>query len=148
MRPPRHRLSPGMRIAVIGSGNIGGTLGSRWLAAGQDVVYGSRAASDEGREARSRPAGPGGAPQRPIGDALADADVVLLAVPGAAVADILREHGAALALRTVVDATNTMGGPAFNSRAAIAAAAPGARYVRAFNTLGWENFADPLPGTQ
>jgi hypothetical protein len=25
--------------------------------------------------------------------------------------------------------------------------APQARYVRAFNTLGWENFAEPLPGT-
>ena len=24
---------------------------------------------------------------------------------------------------------------------------PDVRYVRAFNTLGWENFADPLPGT-
>ena len=23
---------------------------------------------------------------------------------------------------------------------------PDARYVRAFNTLGWENFADPIPG--
>ena len=28
---------------------------------------------------------------------------------------------------------------------AITAAAPDARYVRAFNSLGWENFADPLP---
>ena len=24
---------------------------------------------------------------------------------------------------------------------------PNVRYVRAFNTLGWENFADPLPGS-
>jgi len=32
-------------------------------------------------------------------------------------------------------------------RSEIAAAAPSARYVRAFNSLGWENFADPLPGT-
>ena len=31
-------------------------------------------------------------------------------------------------------------------RALIAAAAPSARYVRAFNSLGWENFADPVPG--
>ena len=33
-----------------------------------------------------------------------------------------------------------------DSRALIADAAPSARYVRAFNSLGWENFADPLPG--
>ena len=33
------------------------------------------------------------------------------------------------------------------SRSIIADAAPHARYVRAFNSLGWENFADPMPGT-
>ena len=31
-----------MRIAVIGTGHIGGTLGSKWRAAGHDVVYGAR----------------------------------------------------------------------------------------------------------
>jgi len=128
-----------MRIAVIGTGNIGGTLGSRWRAAGQDVVYGSRSGPGEG---------PGGAPLQPVGEAIAGADVVVLAIPGGAVADLLGEHGPALAGKTVIDATNNMGGPEFNSRAQIVAAAPGAHYVRAFNTLGWENFADPLPGTQ
>lgn len=29
-----------MRIAVIGTGHIGGTLGGKWRAAGHDVVYG------------------------------------------------------------------------------------------------------------
>jgi predicted dinucleotide-binding enzyme len=128
-----------MSIAVIGTGNIGGTLGSRWRAAGQDVVYGSRSASGQG---------PGGAPIGPIGVAIGSADVVVLAVPGRAAAEVIGEHGAALAGKTVIDATNNIGGAEVNSRAAIAAAAPGARYVRAFNTLGWENFADPLPGTQ
>jgi predicted dinucleotide-binding enzyme len=41
---------------------------------------------------------------------------------------------------------NRIGEPEVNSRAMVAAAAPDARYVRAFNTLGWENFADPPPG--
>ena len=127
-----------MRIAVIGTGHIGGTLGGRWRAAGHDVVYGSRQGTGEG---------PGGAPLAPIGDAVQDADVVVLAIPGGAVAGTVGEYGAALDGKTIVDATNNMGGGAPDSRAAITAAVPNVRYVRAFNTLGWENFADPLPGS-
>ena len=132
------RVQGGMRIAVIGKGNIGGSLGSKWRAAGHDVVYGARDGSGEG---------PGGAPVRGIGDALKDADVVVLAVPGQVVADVVTEHGAALAGKTVIDAVNRIGAPEFDSRTIIADAAPQARYVRAFNSLGWENFADPMPGT-
>ena len=128
-----------MRIAVIGKGNIGGSLGSKWRAAGHDVVYGARDGSGEG---------PGGAPVRGIGDALKDVDVVVLAVPGQVVADVVTGHGAALAGKMVIDAVNRIGAPEFDSRAIIADAAPQARYVRAFNSLGWENFADPMPGTQ
>jgi hypothetical protein len=127
-----------MRIAVIGKGNIGGSLGTKWHAAGHDVVYGARDGSGEG---------PGGAPVRGIGDALKDVDVVVLAVPGQVVADVVTGHGAALAGKTVIDAVNRIGAPEFDSRAIIADAAPQARYVRAFNSLGWENFADPMPGT-
>jgi predicted dinucleotide-binding enzyme len=72
--------------------------------------------------------------------------VVVLAVPGGAVAEVVAANGAALASKVVIDAANRMGAPEFNSRAAIAVTAPDARYVRAFNTLGWENFADPPPG--
>jgi predicted dinucleotide-binding enzyme len=132
------RVQGGMRIAVIGKGNIGGSLGTKWRAAGHDVVYGARDGSGEG---------PGGAPVRGIGDALKDADVVVLAVPGQVVADVVTGHGAALAGKTVIDAVNRIGAPEFDSRAIIADAAPQARYVRAFNSLGWENFADPMPGT-
>jgi 8-hydroxy-5-deazaflavin:NADPH oxidoreductase len=126
-----------MRIAVIGTGKIGRTLGGRWRAAGHDVVYGSRTPSGEG---------PGGAPLMAISDALADPDVVVLAIPGGAVADVVAAHGAALDGKVVIDAVNRIGQPVVNSRAAITAAAPDALYVRAFNTLGWENFADPPPG--
>ena len=126
-----------MKIAVIGTGKVGGTLGQRWHAAGHDVAYGSRAGSGEG---------PGGAEMMAVGDAIGDASVVVLAVPSSAVAEVVAANSAALAGKVVVDAVNRMGGPEVNSRAAIAAAAPDASYVRAFNTLGWENFADPPPG--
>jgi 8-hydroxy-5-deazaflavin:NADPH oxidoreductase len=137
MRPASHWLLAGMRIAVIGRGKIGGTLGSKWHAAGHDVVYGARDGSGQG---------PGEAPVRSVGDALKDVDVVLLAVPGQAVPDVVNEQGAALAGKVVIDAVNRIGAPELDSRALIAAAAPSARYVRAFNSLGWENFADPVPG--
>jgi hypothetical protein len=56
------RLDGGMRIAVIGTGNIGGSLGTKWRAAAYDVTFGARAAS---------PDGPGGAEVLPMADALA-----------------------------------------------------------------------------
>jgi 8-hydroxy-5-deazaflavin:NADPH oxidoreductase len=77
----------GMKIAVIGKGNIGGTLGTKWRAAGHDVVYG--AGDDSG-------VGPGGAQVRRVGGAVEDAEVVVLAVPGQAVHDVLKDLGAAL----------------------------------------------------
>jgi 8-hydroxy-5-deazaflavin:NADPH oxidoreductase len=138
MRRSPAGLTADMKIAVIGTGNIGGTLGGKWQAAGYDVAYGSRSA---------RPDGPGGSAVVTVGEALADADVVLLAVPGPAVAEFAAANGAALAGKLVIDATNRIGAPEFNSRAAVTTAAPTARYVRAFNTLGWENFADPVDGT-
>ena len=62
-------------IAVIGSGNIGATIGEAWRRAGHDVNYASRS------------------PQPPetigIADAIALAHVVLLATPGAAVPELL-----------------------------------------------------------
>ena len=127
-----------MKIAVIGTGKIGGTLGGKWQAAGHDVVYGSRSAGGTG---------PGGAPVRDVTAAMEGAEVVLLAVPGGAVAGVISAIGHGLDGKVVVDAVNRMGEPVVNSHAAVVAAAPGARYVRAFNMLGWENFADPLPGT-
>ena len=77
-----------MKIAVIGMGKVGGTLGQRWRAAGHDVAYGSRTGSGDG---------PGGAAVMPVSEAVGGADVVVLAVPGGAVAEIVAAHGAALA---------------------------------------------------
>jgi predicted dinucleotide-binding enzyme len=119
-------------IAVIGSGNIGGTIGEAWRRAGHDVVYASR--SPEPPQTVSIP------------DAIAAADVVLLAIPGAAVPQLLAEHGTALDGRVVIDATNDLGGERLNHADTYAEHAPGARFARAFNTVGFETFADPSVG--
>jgi predicted dinucleotide-binding enzyme len=81
-----------------------------------------------------------------IPDAIAGAEVVLLAVPGAAVPALLAEHGSALDGRVVIDASNDVGGERLSHPDAYAESAPGARFARAFNSLGYEMFADPAIG--
>ena len=120
------------RIAVVGSGNIGATVGEAWRSAGQDVVFASRTPEPPRTVA--------------IADAIDGADVVLLAVPGAAVPDLLAEHGDALGGRLVIDATNDVGGERLSHPQAYGQHAAGARFARAFNTLGYELFADPSVG--
>lgn len=117
-----------MTTAVIGTGNIGGTLGRAFARGGIPTVFGSRHPSDS------------------IAEALAQADVVLLALPAGAVEDFLRTHGPALAGKLVIDAANNIGGAVANHAQLVSELAPEARYARAFNTLGWENFADPPAG--
>jgi len=123
-----------MEIAVIGTGFIGGILGNALARAGHTVRFGSRH-PDDVTVAEGSPA-----TVVPVGDALDEADAVILALPGPAVPDLVADHGDRLAGALVIDATNRMGAPVSNSRAEL----PGdVRYARAFNTLGGENMADP-----
>ena len=117
------------RIGVIGSGNIGATVGAAWQRAGHDVVFASRSPDPPRTVA--------------IADAIAQAEVVLLATPGSAVPQLLAEHGPALEGRVVIDATNDIGAERLHHAEAYV---PGARFVRAFNTLGFEMFAEPSIG--
>jgi hypothetical protein len=81
-----------------------------------------------------------------VGEAIAFGQVVVLAIPGSAVDEMLATHGRALAGKIVIDAANRMGGGVMNSAAALAQHAPGAQVYRAFNSLGWENFEQPQFG--
>lgn len=76
-----------------------------------------------------------------IAEALDRSDVIILALPGDAVAGFAAEHGHALEGKLVIDATNKMGEGVANSRAALPS---GIHYARAFNTLGGETMADPV----
>jgi predicted dinucleotide-binding enzyme len=132
------------KIAIIGSGNIGSTLGAHWSAAGHSVVYGVRdAGSAKARHARQRS---GGAQFRSIHDALAFGDIILLAIPGASMPDFMAQHGAAIDGKLVIDATNRFSEQVMNALPAIQRYAPRSEVFRVFNSLGWEVLADPIIG--
>jgi hypothetical protein len=128
-----------MNITIIGAGNIGKTLGSKWAQSGHQITYAVRNPADPKHA---------GLFVAPIAEALVDAEVVLLATPGLAVAEFAAQFGPALAGKIVIDATNNPRNPVMNNLDALQATAPDALLVRAFSTLGWENFAEPYLGGQ
>jgi predicted dinucleotide-binding enzyme len=129
-----------MRITVLGAGRIGTTLAHAFAAAGHDVAVGTRS---PGADLGS------GLHTTEVASALSGAEVTVLAVPGPAVAGLVAAYADALAGTLVVDAANIVGGPGpAHSRAAVTEHVPAARYARAFNTLGVENFERPRFGAQ
>ena len=130
-----------MHITIIGAGNIGSVLGRKWAAAGHTVRFGVRSPA-EAKFDGLRALGPVLTTQA----SLEQAEVILLALPGAAVAEFASGHAARLDGRIVIDATNNVRSPEMNNLAVLQEKAPGARLVRAFSTLGWENFEDPQIG--
>ena len=137
-----------MKIAILGAGNIGGTLGKKWSAAGHAVVFGARDPGSAKARAALESAGPG-ARAASLAEAAASGEVVLFSIPSGAMAETAQALGAALDNKILIDATNNFAGPVINNLAALQAAAPGAQLYRAFNSLGWELFADPkLEGLQ
>lgn len=136
-----------MKISVIGAGSIGGTLGKAWAAAGHAVQFGVRDANAP-KVQRLLDGISGDATAASVESALAYGDVIQIAIPGPAVAEFARTAGAALDGKTVIDASNRMGQAEMNSIGALRAAAPNARFFRAFNNLGWENFAQPQIGSE
>ena len=69
-----------MRIAVLGTGDVGGALGKRWADKGHQIIFGSRhPGSNDVRELLSE-AGPN-ARATGYAQAVQTADVSVLAVP-------------------------------------------------------------------
>lgn len=139
-----------MDIAILGAGNIGGTLGVKWAQAGHRVIFGVRDAGSPKvqalLDAAANSAAGGSAAADSLEAACAFGEAVLVALPASAVAGAMQACGNLLAGKLVIDATNKFGQPVINSLDEIGAHAPGAHLYRAFNALGWENFEHPVVG--
>lgn len=126
-----------MKIAVIGRGSVGGTLGRAFTEAGHEVVYGVRSPK---RDDETSPKG-----------AVSGADAVVLALPWKAVPEVLEEVGN-LEGDLVLDCTNplrpTPSGLALegdeSAAAGIQRRIPAAAVYKVFNTVGVEIMANPV----
>ena len=94
-----------LRIGVIGSGHIGGTIGGLWVKAGHPVLFSSRHPD----ELKDLVAGLGPLAQAgTVEQAIAFGDVLFIAVPYGALPQIGQEYGSALKGKIVLDACNAV----------------------------------------
>jgi predicted dinucleotide-binding enzyme len=137
-----------MKIAMIGAGNVGKALTKASLRAGHTI---SISASSE-REVDEVTSQIGGSAAASNQDAIADAELVVLAVPFDVVSGIIEEAVSALDGKIVVDVTNRfapekLGAP--SNAELIQEMAPNARVVKAINTVFASRQADPsIDGVQ
>lgn len=131
-------------VVVLGAGHIGGTIGRKWIEAGHDVTFG--VADPDGKNAQALRSELGDkVTVGSVVDALkSNPDVVLMALPGTAMDETITTYADQLDGKIIIDAANRLGGGTMNSLATFQEQTPHAHIYRAFNTLGWENFADPL----
>jgi predicted dinucleotide-binding enzyme len=135
------------KIGIIGAGKIGSTVGTLWVKAGHQVLFSSRHPEElKDLVAGLGPSAKAGTPD----EAIAFGDAVLIAVPYKAYPQLGHDYAKSLAGKVVLDAGNATeardGELAAETREngiglTSAKYFPGARLVRAFNTLGYSILA-------
>ena len=141
-----------MKIAVIGTGSVGGTLGRRCAEIGHSVRFGARDLADPAANALLQRI-KGEARLQSVAEAAADAEVVVLATPYAANAAAIASAGD-LSGKILIDVTNPVGPDlalalGFDRSGAeeVAKLARGARVYKAMNQVGFEVMSDPVFAT-
>ncbi|MEL6635306.1 MAG: NAD(P)-binding domain-containing protein [Bacteroidota bacterium] len=133
-----------MKIAIIGTGKVGGSLARGWARAGHDILLGVRDTQNfKGQELLTE------AQIRAVSipDAVTEAEVVLIATPAQVVLELIKQWGSTEA-KVWIDATNAIAQspqPYPTAYHALADRCAGA-VVKCFNTTGYENMRNPRYG--
>jgi len=138
----------GLKIGVIGSGRVGGTIGALWVKAGHEVMFSSLDIEHDRKLAAGIGAGArAGTPK----EAAAFGEVLFFAVPYAALPGLGRDLAAEIKGKIVLDASNPIPGRdgdmakealAKSTGVASPQFLPGARIVRAYNEVGYTRMRD------
>lgn len=131
-----------MKIAVIGSGNVGGALAMAWAKSGHTIVLGVQDQSNfKGQELLANT----NIQVSSIAEAVRQAGVVLVAIPPQALFGVLEKTGD-LSGKIVIDATNSVGtrpDPYPTVYHALSDRTK-ADVVKCFNSTGFENMKNPV----
>lgn len=132
-----------MKIAIIGSGNVGGALAQQWIKAGHTVLIGAKFPLSEKNTQLAAKIGEDRFTN--VQSAVQQSEVVLIATPPTAVFDIIDQMGD-VSGKTLIDATNAVRQkPApFDTVYHALSEKTKANVVKCFNTTGFENMLNPI----
>lgn len=133
-----------MKIAIIGTGNIGGTLGTKWAKKGHTVIAGVRDADNfKGKEVLADAQ----ILITTIHEAVQQAEIILISTPATVAIEVAKSLGDTTG-KIIIDAMNiVMGrGPEgfTNTADAILANTQTRDIVKCFNTTGFNNMRNPV----
>jgi len=132
-----------MKIAIIGTGNVGGALATQWARAGHEINLGVQDTNNfKGKQLLENP----NTQAFPVAEAVAKSEVVLLATPAAAAVEVAKGLGDTSG-KVIIDAMNIIMGRGpqgySNTTDAILANTPSEDVVKCFNTTGYNNMENP-----
>jgi len=131
-----------MNIAIIGTGNVGGALATRWAAAGHHIYLGVQDIQQfKGKELLQNKH----TSVHTIAEAIAQAEVILVAIPPQAISGIVAPLGD-LHGKIIIDATNSvrMSPENYPTVYHFLCDQTKASVVKCFNTTGFENMLNPV----
>ncbi|MFY7910846.1 MAG: NADPH-dependent F420 reductase [Emticicia sp.] len=132
-----------MKIAIIGSGNVGGALAQQWIKAGHTVLIGAKfPLSDKNINLATKI---GEDRFAAIENAVKQSEVILIATPPTAIFEVLEQMGD-VSGKILIDATNSvMKTPEpYKTVYHCLADKTNAEVVKCFNTTGFENMLNPI----
>ena len=138
-----------MNISIIGSGNVGGTLGRAWARRGHDIFFGVPRPRDAKTQDLLKALGTKGRAGT-VAEAAKAGDIIVLATPWSATRDAIQAAGN-LAGEVLLDCTNPLTedftglvlGHTTSGAEQVAKWAKGAKVYKAFNQIGFGIMANP-----